>query len=184
MLPMGRYLSAAVWLKLIALDCIVGGRTFAGRSFLSPSSPRAVSLREQEKRVAWGSLSTAGTLIRPTRPLLRLHAFIVSVTGGGDDDPGCLPAELSDRLPRGHLHARGANADRGGPARGGEGDSAGVLDGDARTVHHRRRGSYGPQVIAFMSQVHFDPDIAAEIFVLEPAASEMDGQLGDLSPAS
>ena len=42
----------------------------------------------------------------------------------------------------------------------------------------------GRKVIAFMSQVHFDPDIAAEIFVLEPAASEMDGQLGDLSPAS
>jgi uncharacterized protein YbcI len=30
----------------------------------------------------------------------------------------------------------------------------------------------GRKVIAFMSQVHFDPDIAAEIFVLEPAPSD------------
>jgi hypothetical protein len=27
----------------------------------------------------------------------------------------------------------------------------------------------GRTVVAFMSQVHFDPDMAAEIFVLEPA---------------
>jgi uncharacterized protein YbcI len=27
----------------------------------------------------------------------------------------------------------------------------------------------GRKVVAFMSQVHFDPDMAAEIFVLEPA---------------
>jgi uncharacterized protein YbcI len=26
----------------------------------------------------------------------------------------------------------------------------------------------GRKVIAFMSQVHFDPDLAAEVFVLEP----------------
>ena len=30
----------------------------------------------------------------------------------------------------------------------------------------------GRKVIAFMSQVHFDPDMAAEIFVLEPADGE------------
>jgi uncharacterized protein YbcI len=28
----------------------------------------------------------------------------------------------------------------------------------------------GRKVVAFMSQVHFAPDLAAEIFVLEPAA--------------
>jgi hypothetical protein len=40
----------------------------------------------------------------------------------------------------------------------------------------------GRRVIAFMSQVHFDPDMAAEIFVLEPDgdapsadAASMDG---------
>jgi hypothetical protein len=27
----------------------------------------------------------------------------------------------------------------------------------------------GRKVVAFMSQVHFNPDLAAEIFVLEPA---------------
>jgi uncharacterized protein YbcI len=31
----------------------------------------------------------------------------------------------------------------------------------------------GRTVIAFMSQVHYDPDLAAEIFVLEPTASEL-----------
>jgi uncharacterized protein YbcI len=30
----------------------------------------------------------------------------------------------------------------------------------------------GRKVIAFMSQVHFDPDMAAEIFVLEPTQDE------------
>jgi uncharacterized protein YbcI len=30
----------------------------------------------------------------------------------------------------------------------------------------------GRKVIAFMSQVHFDPDLAAEIFVLEPHAED------------
>ncbi|MEN3342367.1 MAG: hypothetical protein V7644_1771 [Actinomycetota bacterium] len=30
----------------------------------------------------------------------------------------------------------------------------------------------GRRVIAFMSQVHFEPDMAAEIFVLEPLASD------------
>lgn len=30
----------------------------------------------------------------------------------------------------------------------------------------------GRTVIAFMSQVHFDPDIAAEIFVLQPTKAE------------
>ena len=36
----------------------------------------------------------------------------------------------------------------------------------------------GRKVIAFMSQVHFDPDMAAEIFVLEPepGKSSSDGQ--------
>lgn len=30
----------------------------------------------------------------------------------------------------------------------------------------------GRKVIAFMSQVHFDPDMAAEIFVFEPNGGE------------
>ena len=30
----------------------------------------------------------------------------------------------------------------------------------------------GRKVRAFLSQVHVDPDVAAEIFVLEPAAEE------------
>ena len=30
----------------------------------------------------------------------------------------------------------------------------------------------GRKVVAFMSQVHFDPDLAAEIFVLEPTTSD------------
>jgi uncharacterized protein YbcI len=30
----------------------------------------------------------------------------------------------------------------------------------------------GRKVVAFMSQVHFDPDMAAEIFVLEPDAGD------------
>jgi uncharacterized protein YbcI len=30
----------------------------------------------------------------------------------------------------------------------------------------------GRRVIAFMSQVHFDPDMAAEVFVLEPEAED------------
>jgi uncharacterized protein YbcI len=30
----------------------------------------------------------------------------------------------------------------------------------------------GRKVIAFMSQIHFDPDMAAEIFVLEPRADD------------
>lgn len=30
----------------------------------------------------------------------------------------------------------------------------------------------GRNVVAFMSQVHFDPDMAVEVFVLEPDASE------------
>lgn len=33
----------------------------------------------------------------------------------------------------------------------------------------------GRKVVAFMSQVHLDPDLAAEIFVLEPDVSENDG---------
>jgi uncharacterized protein YbcI len=33
----------------------------------------------------------------------------------------------------------------------------------------------GRKVIAFMSQVHIDPDLAAEIFVLEPRASDETG---------
>jgi uncharacterized protein YbcI len=59
--------------------------------------------------------------------------------------------------------------------------------GDADTVKSTRqafqmamRGAFssaveeitGRKVIAFMSQVHFDPDMAAEIFVLEPRAGE------------
>jgi hypothetical protein len=30
----------------------------------------------------------------------------------------------------------------------------------------------GRKVVAFLSQVHFDPDISAEIFVLEPEAAD------------
>jgi uncharacterized protein YbcI len=33
----------------------------------------------------------------------------------------------------------------------------------------------GRPVIAFMSQVHFDPDMSVEIFVLEPNDAERDG---------
>lgn len=33
----------------------------------------------------------------------------------------------------------------------------------------------GRKVIAFMSQVHLDPDMAAEIFVLEPTGAESNG---------
>jgi hypothetical protein len=33
-------------------------------------------------------------------------------------------------------------------------------------------GATGRPVIAFMSQVHFDPDMAAEVFVLEPQGEE------------
>jgi uncharacterized protein YbcI len=43
----------------------------------------------------------------------------------------------------------------------------------------------GRKVIAFMSQVHFDPDMAAEIFVLEPTRVEAawpDGSSGDGVP--
>jgi len=38
----------------------------------------------------------------------------------------------------------------------------------------------GRKVIAFMSQVHFDPDMAAEIFVLEPTDGE-NGKANGLS---
>jgi uncharacterized protein YbcI len=38
----------------------------------------------------------------------------------------------------------------------------------------------GRKVIAFMSQVHFDPDMAAEIFVLDPLVE--DGRSGPRSP--
>jgi uncharacterized protein YbcI len=34
----------------------------------------------------------------------------------------------------------------------------------------------GRKVVAFMSQVHFEPDLAAEIFVLEPTAGENGGK--------
>lgn len=34
----------------------------------------------------------------------------------------------------------------------------------------------GRKVIAFMSQVHFDPDMAAEVFVLEPTREEGNGE--------
>jgi uncharacterized protein YbcI len=33
----------------------------------------------------------------------------------------------------------------------------------------------GRKVVAFMSQVHFEPDLAAEIFVLEPSSTDGDG---------
>ena len=32
----------------------------------------------------------------------------------------------------------------------------------------------GRRVVAFMSQTHADPDLAAEIFVLEPVAGDAD----------
>jgi len=34
-------------------------------------------------------------------------------------------------------------------------------------------GALGRKVIAYMSQVHSDPDISAELFVLEPAEAPM-----------
>jgi len=45
----------------------------------------------------------------------------------------------------------------------------------------------GRKVIAFMSQVHFDPDMAAEIFVLEPEGKDLEGAGeadGDAGPIS
>jgi uncharacterized protein YbcI len=36
----------------------------------------------------------------------------------------------------------------------------------------------GRKVVAFMSQVHFEPDMAAEVFVLEPSAADEDGEAG------
>lgn len=39
----------------------------------------------------------------------------------------------------------------------------------------------GRKVIAFMSQVHFDPDMAAEIFVLEPTQAEQTHPNGNVS---
>jgi uncharacterized protein YbcI len=42
----------------------------------------------------------------------------------------------------------------------------------------------GRKVVAFMSQVHFDPDLAAEIFVLESPTSDTDAApFGDGSVA-
>lgn len=37
----------------------------------------------------------------------------------------------------------------------------------------------GRRVVAFMSQVHFDPDMAVEIFVLEPTSTEAAEPPGD-----
>jgi uncharacterized protein YbcI len=34
------------------------------------------------------------------------------------------------------------------------------------------------KVVAFMSQVHFDPDLSAEVFVLEPGAEDHNGDWG------
>jgi uncharacterized protein YbcI len=38
----------------------------------------------------------------------------------------------------------------------------------------------GRKVIAFMSQVHFDPDMAAEIFVLEPRVEDNGSESGSV----
>ncbi|HZP72911.1 MAG TPA: DUF2294 domain-containing protein [Gaiellaceae bacterium] len=52
---------------------------------------------------------------------------------------------------------------------------------ETRTVFHDAMGprfrdavedATGRRVIAFMSQVHFDPDMAAEVFVLEPQGED------------
>jgi uncharacterized protein YbcI len=44
-------------------------------------------------------------------------------------------------------------------------------------------GATGRKVIAYMSQIHEDPDIACEIFVLEPAAESVAAHLEqDVSP--
>ena len=59
-----------------------------------------------------------------------------------------------------------------------------IADGNSEAVHEIRRsfqqameeqftavveGSTGRKVIAYMSQIHQDPDLAVEIFVLEPS---------------
>jgi uncharacterized protein YbcI len=45
---------------------------------------------------------------------------------------------------------------------------------DAMSTRFREavEGATGRRVIAFMSQVHFDPDMAAEVFVLEPETAD------------
>jgi uncharacterized protein YbcI len=39
----------------------------------------------------------------------------------------------------------------------------------------------GRKVIAYMSTVHIDPDLAVELFMLEPAEGSLDGELRDAS---
>ena len=43
---------------------------------------------------------------------------------------------------------------------------------DAGEVHCGGRGLTGRKVIAFLSQVHFDPDLSQETFVLEPEGED------------
>jgi uncharacterized protein YbcI len=42
----------------------------------------------------------------------------------------------------------------------------------------------GRRVIAYMSSIHVDPDLAVELFVLEPVAEEPDSPAGDGPPTS
>jgi uncharacterized protein YbcI len=60
---------------------------------------------------------------------------------------------------------------------------AGRLDAVRRTRHEFQEamegaftqaveGILGRRVVAFMSQIHFDPDMAAEVFVLEPEGGD------------
>src|SRR5215204_2572554 len=73
--------------------------------------------------------------------------------------------QLRRRVPGGHLHAGRAHAPRG---------RRGPSDAQRLQLAMRERFSAAVEeimerkVIAFMSQVHFEPDLAAEVSVLQP----------------
>ncbi len=70
-----------------------------------------------------------------------------------------------------HLHARRAHAlNAGEPTPSSH--AASRPDGDEEQFSVAVEEITGRKVIQFMSQVSFDPDIAAEIFVLEAAAAD------------
>ena len=66
-----------------------------------------------------------------------------------------------------------------------------IADGDSEAVHHIRRsfqtamekpfkevveGATDRRVLAYMSQIHTSPDIAVELFVLEPQEAPVVGE--------
>jgi uncharacterized protein YbcI len=66
-----------------------------------------------------------------------------------------------------------------------------IADGNSNAVHHIRRsfqaamekpfknvvqGATGRRVVAYMSQTHTDPDLAVELFVLEPTDTPVAGE--------